>query len=126
MILVQVPSGGQRQYGSSDELVNAIRRGELEPDARIYHRAAAKWLPITVHPEFRRRAAVRKAEPLPPLARNRWTFFPAESPEQPSTDQPPTQAARLAGQDTSPQEKPTSAWRRVLGRALGRGKTGKD
>ena len=119
MILVQIPSGGQRQYGSSEELAAAIRRGDLEPDARIYHRAAAKWLPITVHPEFRRCLAERRAEPLPPLARTRWTFFSTESAEQEPAHQA-TEQAHSAPQAAPPQEKPTSGWRRVLSRAIGR------
>jgi hypothetical protein len=124
MILVHVPSGGQRQYGSPDELVDAIRRGELDPDARIYHRAAARWLPITVHPEFRRRIAERLPEPLPPLARTKWTFFATESSEQEAHSAP--EPAGPARQDAIPQEKPASGWRRMFGRAKNRDKQGKD
>jgi hypothetical protein len=54
MILVEVPPGAQRLFSTFEELAAAIRRGELGPEARIYHRASAQWLSITVHPEFRR------------------------------------------------------------------------
>ena len=126
MILVQGPSGDQRQFRSSRELTEAIRRGELAPEARIYHRIAARWLPITVHPAFRRQITERLAERLPPLARTMWTFFAIDSPEQSPQDQAALQPAGPPTNGHHPEEKPTSAWRRVLGRAIRLNRGGKE
>jgi hypothetical protein len=54
MFLVEPESGHQCHYGSAGALGAAIRRGELGPRARIFHRSAQRWLPITVHPEYRK------------------------------------------------------------------------
>lgn len=61
MFLVEPESGQRCQYRSAGALGEAIRRGELGPRARIFHRTTQRWLPITVHPEYRRVESAREA-----------------------------------------------------------------
>lgn len=78
MFLVEIEAGREALYDSVNALGEAIRRGEVGPRARIFHRASSSWISITLHPEFKKAAAARDSEPLPPLARTQWTFFGAE------------------------------------------------
>ena len=80
MYLVEIEAGREQVYPSVESLAAAIRGGVIGPDSRIYHRASSSWISITLHPEYRKAAAGRPQEPLPPLARNQWTFFGTESP----------------------------------------------
>ncbi len=123
MILVELDTGDQRVFASPGELADAIKRGEVSPSARIYHRAAAQWLPITVHPHFRENAAQRWSAPLPPLARTRWTFFSTDSPEPPALESPAASQPRRANDPSAAASPPTdrhgtSGWRSALGRAM--------
>ena len=54
MYLVDLGFGKETLFRSGNELADAIRRGIVGEQSRIYHRARATWLPITVHPEYRR------------------------------------------------------------------------
>jgi hypothetical protein len=78
MYLVEIEAGREALYDSVNALAEAIRRGEVGPRSRIFHRASSSWISITLHPEFKKAAAARDSEPLPPLARKQWTFFGAE------------------------------------------------
>lgn len=75
MFVVEPGSGRNRAYASARELGAAIRRGELGPHARIYHRSTDRWLPITVHPEYRRVAAEREQRIARELQSRQWTFL---------------------------------------------------
>jgi hypothetical protein len=61
MFLVEPASGRRCSYRSAGALGEAIRRGELGPQARIFHRTTQRWLPITVHPEYRKVESARQA-----------------------------------------------------------------
>jgi len=78
MYLVEIEAGREALYNSVDALAQAIRRGEVGPQSRIFHRASSSWISITLHPEFKKAAAARDSKPLPPLARTQWTFFGVE------------------------------------------------
>ena len=75
MFVVEPGSGKNKGFATARELGAAIRRGELGPEARIYHRATDRWLPITVHPEYRRAAAEREASSARELQQRQWTFL---------------------------------------------------
>jgi hypothetical protein len=77
--LVEVSRGRELLYQTPSALRAAMRSGEISPDSRIFHRTSSSWVSITVHPEFKKVAAARESEPLPPLARSRWTFFGVET-----------------------------------------------
>ena len=75
MFVVEQGSGKNKGYATAGELGAAIRRGELGPQAKIYHRATDRWLPITVHPEYRRAAAEREEMDALTLQQRQWTFL---------------------------------------------------
>jgi hypothetical protein len=79
MFLVEIEAGREALYNSVNALGEAIHRGEVGPRSRIFHRASSSWISITLHPEFKKIAAARDSEPLPPLVRTQWTFFGAEA-----------------------------------------------
>jgi hypothetical protein len=75
MFLVEPAAGRQKIYDSALDLGAAVRRGELGPEARIYHRATDRWLPITMHPEYRKAAADRERHHAMELKARKWTFL---------------------------------------------------
>jgi hypothetical protein len=79
MFLVEPEEGLRWQYGSAGALGDAIRRGELGPRARIFHRARRQWLPITVHPEYRKAESSWVESSGGEWRERRWTFLPAHS-----------------------------------------------
>ena len=87
MYLVEIESGREEVFHSVASLASAIRRGDVGPRSRIFHRASSSWVSITVHPEYRKAAAARATEPLPPLARKQWTFYAVE-PMHPAPEEP--------------------------------------
>jgi hypothetical protein len=80
MFVVEPGAGKTKEYPSARELSVAIRRGELGPQARIYHRSTSQWLPITVHPEYRKIAAEREQMSVLELQARHWTFLPDTRP----------------------------------------------
>ena len=85
MFLVEQESGQRAHYSSARALGAAIRRGELGPQARIFHQTANQWLPITVHPEYRRAESEWEQGSIRRLQGRGWTFFP-ETPPAPESD----------------------------------------
>jgi hypothetical protein len=81
MYLVELISGKEAIYRTADEFDDAIRRGEVTTQSRIYHRAASTWISVTFHPQFRKVSAeqaeqsARFAEPLP---LGDWTYLRTE------------------------------------------------
>ncbi len=75
MFLVEPESGQRCHYSSARALGAAIRRGELTPQARIYHQTSNRWLPITVHPEYRRAESDWEQRSARRLLGRRWTYF---------------------------------------------------
>ena len=53
MYLVELRPGKEELYRSTDALALAIRNGDVDERSRIYHRATAKWISITLHPQYR-------------------------------------------------------------------------
>jgi hypothetical protein len=54
VFLVQLTSGREQVYPTRAEFVAAIRSGEIAATSLIFHRATARWISITEHPEYRR------------------------------------------------------------------------
>jgi hypothetical protein len=82
MLFLVEPESGQRcHYSSARALGVAIRRGELGPQAKIFHQASSQWLPISVHPEFRRAEAECEEGSARQLRARRWTFLSEPPPE---------------------------------------------
>lgn len=80
MFLVEPQTGQRCHYTSARALGGAIRRGELGPEARIFHQASSQWLPITVHPEYRRAESEWEEQSARQMRGRRWTFL-SERPE---------------------------------------------
>lgn len=105
MYLVELRPGKEELYRTSDELALAIRNGDVDARSRIYHRATAKWISITLHPQYKAITTAAKEEPAARPVRKGWTFLGGIAPlSQPS-------------QDSGPQVNLLQQWRRPL--ALG-------
>jgi hypothetical protein len=83
MYLVELQPGTEVLYRTVAELTAAIRCGDVGSQSWIYHRASSTWVPITVHPEYKKVTGEHGPLDLPPLKRKRWTFFNAEGIDQP-------------------------------------------
>ena len=116
MFLVEIEAGREALYNSVNALAEAIHRGEVGPQSRIFHRASSSWISITLHPEFKKAVAARDSQPLPPLARTQWTFFGAEVKGR-EIDEPPA-TNRAAEQTTATTSESHGRLRRLLGRAF--------
>jgi hypothetical protein len=110
MYLVDLGFGEETLFRSGNELAEAIRRGIVGDQSRIYHRARATWLPITVHPEYRR---ITAEHPAAASSQRQWTFMRAEEADTipAPVPGPPTQEVIVMPQTTR-------SWRRSLGSAL--------
>jgi len=84
MYLVELRPGKEELYRSSDELARAIRNGDVNAGSRVYHRATAKWISITLHPQYRAIVAAAKEESAVRPARRSWSLL-GGSPERASS-----------------------------------------
>jgi hypothetical protein len=125
MYLVELRPGKEEVYRTLEEFTAAIRRGDVIWQSRIYHQAASMWIPITLHPQFRKIAGERRADPPWPPLRRRWTFDRNDTPEERPVfnpaleedawdEQPRSWAERTVTRGWSPR-----GWRSVLGGLLG-------
>jgi hypothetical protein len=88
MYLVELSPGKEELYRSSDELALAIRNGDVDGRSRIYHRATAKWISITLHPQYKAILTTPKEEPVARPARKGWTFLGGINPAPESATEP--------------------------------------
>ena len=92
MYLVELRPGKEELYRSSDELALAIRNGDVDARSRVYHRATAKWISITLHPQYKAIVAAAKEDPASRPSRRGWGILggstePAkEGPQASATD----------------------------------------
>jgi hypothetical protein len=78
MYLVELMSGKEAIYRTADEFGDAIRRGDVTAQSRIYHRAASTWISVTFHPQFRKVSAEQAEQSdqfAQPLPLRDWTFL---------------------------------------------------
>ena len=54
MYRIEVAPGEESVFRTLEELAVAIRNGVVTPRARIYHHASQKWLPIALHPHYKK------------------------------------------------------------------------
>src|SRR5919112_2591003 len=93
MYLVELRPGKEELYRSSDELALAIRSGDVDARSRVYHRATAKWISITLHPQYKAIVAAAKDDTVPRPSRRVWGLLggtgdqsaPAPETERPSS-----------------------------------------
>jgi len=98
MYLVELKPGKEELYRTGDDLAIAIRDGDVDARSRIYHRATAKWISITLHPQYKAIVAVQEEEErsITP-ARRAWGLLTslASAPAESGTDAPaPGEAIR--------------------------------
>jgi hypothetical protein len=84
MYLVELRPGKEELYRTGDDLALAIRDGEVDDRSRIYHRATAKWISITLHPQYKAIKVGQKKE-LGKLVRKQWRIAPSLSDDAPDT-----------------------------------------
>jgi hypothetical protein len=75
MYLVELRPGKEELYRSTDALALAIRNGDVDERSRIYHRATAKWISITLHPQYRAIVTTAKEDSPSRPARRGWSFL---------------------------------------------------
>jgi hypothetical protein len=54
MYRIEVAPGEETVFRTIEELAVGIRNGVITPRARIYHHASEKWLPIGLHPHYKK------------------------------------------------------------------------
>lgn len=74
MYLVELRPGKEELYRTGDDLALAIRDGNVDARSRIYHRATAKWISITLHPQYKAIVSGQEAELARP-ARKGWRLL---------------------------------------------------
>jgi hypothetical protein len=93
MYLVELKPGKEELYRSSDDLAIAIREGEVDARSRIYHRVTAKWISITLHPQYK--AIVSGQDEEAPLPRKAWGLLPTGIPVELSSTETPAITASI-------------------------------
>ncbi len=96
MYLVELKPGREELYRTGDDLALAIRDGDVDARSRIYHRATAKWISITLHPQYKAIVAGQKDEQTSRPARKAWGLLPASLSAVPE-ELSPTEAAPATG-----------------------------
>ena len=111
MYLVELRPGKEELYRTTEELAAAIRKGDVDAQSRIYHRATSKWISVTLHPQFKAIIAERSA--LPPLERTNWTFFNDSADDLAGASPEAGEAGEPTESDPTPAD-PSAPWRRPL------------
>jgi hypothetical protein len=93
MYLVELKPGKEELYRSSDDLAIAIRNGDVDARSRIYHRVTAKWISITLHPQYK--AIVAGQDHEAPAPRKGWGLLPKGIPVELSSSETPVNMADL-------------------------------
>ena len=90
MYRIEVAPGEETVFRTIEELAIGIRNGVITPRARIYHNASQKWLPIGLHPHYKKALDLpaASASPAPVIAN---TPMPSSArPKSPAPVQPST------------------------------------
>ena len=77
MYRIELTPGTQQLFRSSKALVDAIRSGEVASQARIFHRATAKWISVTLHPLYKRHVESRREARLRPEFAHLYPYLQA-------------------------------------------------
>ena len=65
MYRIEVGPGEETVFRTIEELAIGIRNGLVTPRARIYHNASQKWLPIELHPHYKKALEMPAASASP-------------------------------------------------------------
>ena len=77
MYLVELKPGREELYRTGDDLAIAIRDGDVDARSRIYHRITAKWISITLHPQYKAIIAGQEEREPARSARKAWGLLSA-------------------------------------------------
>ena len=109
MYRIEVAPGEETVFRTLEELAVGIRNGLITPRARIYHNASQKWLPIGLHPHYKKAmelpaaSAAHPSKPTPtpvPASRSK-PRIESHAPEPPAEPKPRA-AERIPGPMVSP------------------------
>jgi hypothetical protein len=92
MYLVELKPGKEELYRNSEDLAIAIREGDVDARSRIYHRVTAKWISITLHPQYKAIVAGQDTEAAP---RKAWGLLPKGIPVELSSSETPAMTASI-------------------------------
>src|SRR5918997_256824 len=93
MYLVELKPGKEELYRSSDDLAIAIREGHVDARSRIFHRVTAKWISITLQPQYK--AIVSGQDEEAPAPRKGWGLLPTGIPVELSSTETSTISASI-------------------------------
>ncbi|MBK6781440.1 MAG: hypothetical protein IPG75_18175 [Gemmatimonadetes bacterium] len=57
-IRLRHPNGGQYSFESEEEFERALDGGRITQAWQVFHARGGTWLPLSLHPAFRRRRVV--------------------------------------------------------------------
>ncbi len=83
MYRIEVAPGEETVFRTLEELAVGIRNGLVTPRARIYHNASQKWLPIGLHPHYKKAMELPAPSSAHPKAP---TPVPAKAPSKPRVE----------------------------------------
>ncbi len=111
MYRIEVAPGEESVFRTIEELAIGIRNGVITPRARIFHQASQKWLPIGLHPHYKKAldlpaatsgpAAVASPTPTPSTARPK-SHAPMPHAPVPQAPVPHIPAPKYAAEPVSP------------------------
>jgi hypothetical protein len=102
MYRIEVAPGEEAVFRTMEELAVAIRNGLVTPRARIYHNASQKWLPIGLHPHYKKALELPAASSAHP---KRPTPVPATPLSKPRVE-PSTVESHTAEHPAEPKPAP--------------------
>ena len=85
MYRIEVTPGEEAVFRTIEELAIGIRNGVVTPRARIYHHASEKWLPIGLHPHYKKALEMPAANVSHPLV---TSATPIPTPSRPKAHPP--------------------------------------
>jgi hypothetical protein len=91
MYRIRSGSGAEAVYNSLEEFTAAVRRGEVAPEAEIFHSRANRWLDVKSHPHYR--GAANWSGPLTADS----IFSAPQSPAVPVTPHPQAHPVQSSG-----------------------------
>ncbi len=98
MYRIELRAGEEASYNTFDEFASAVRSGVIGANAKVWHGASSKWLPVTVHPHYKR----AHAAPAPTAPAPTPVTTPAVETPRPAASAPHARFAPPAPVATAP------------------------
>jgi hypothetical protein len=108
MYRIEVASGEETVFRTIEELAIGIRNGVVTPRARIYHHASEKWLPIGLHPHYKKALEMPAASASPaPVTSTTPIPTPSRPKAHPPSHPKPHSVVHFPEPERAPVPKPT-------------------